>query len=244
MNRMEFWTPDMISFMKDATQKTAYFSVLANKVKLLCPEAKTVLDAGCGTGSLTLELSKLFECAIGADLSSSAIESLREETIKKNIKNIRAVNCDLLKDGVEKITGGLKPEVMVFSLFGSVSQAFEISGRLGCPKIVIVKRAYKTHRFSLTGVPIEYDSSFREELNSLTENYTEEEFEVEFGQPFRSIEDAVRFFEIYSRDKDRSVITMENVEKLLERTEEKEFPFYLRKTRKCLLFSAETGGRR
>lgn len=243
MNRMEFWTPDMISFMKDAALKTEYFKVLARRVRSLCPDAATVCDAGCGTGELSLQLSTLFKNVISADLSKDAIDSLKQEAILRNRDNIRAVNCNLLKDSPETITGSLKPDVMVFSFFGRVSQAFEIARRLGCPKAVIVKRAYKVHRFSLTGVPIDNDTSFRKELDSLTENYQEEEFEVEFGQPFRSVADALRFFEIYSRDSDRSVLTMQNVEKLLEKTGDLEFPFYLRKSRKCLLILADTGGK-
>lgn len=243
MNRMEFWTPDMISFMKDAALKTEYFKVLARRVRALCPDAATVFDAGCGTGELSLQLSNLFENVIGADRSKDAIDSLRREAILRNRDNIRAVNCDLLKDSPESVAGSLKPDVMVFSFFGRVSQAFEIARRFGCQKAVIVKRAYTFHRFSLTGVPIDNDISFRKELESLTGSYQEEEFEVEFGQPFRSVEDALRFFEIYSRDTDRSVLTMQNIEKLLERTGDSEFPFYLRKNRKCILILANTGGK-
>ncbi len=244
MNRMEFWTPDMISFMKDAALKTDYFKLIAKKVRQLYPDAKTVCDAGCGTGELSLELSKLFENIIAADLSASAIADLESEIKKREIKNIRAVNCNLLEDKTETIAENSKIDLMIFSFFGRISQAFETAKRFNCPNIVIVKRNYKNHRFSLTEIPIEYGRTYKEELKQYTNDYAEEEFEVEFGQPFKSAEDAVKFFEIYSRDTDRSLLTKENIEKQLNKTEDPVFPLYLSKTRKCLLISADAGGRK
>ncbi|MCR4675829.1 MAG: class I SAM-dependent methyltransferase [Sphaerochaetaceae bacterium] len=239
MNRMEFWTPDMIRFMQDAAEKTQYFSFIAQRVRSLCPQAHTVCDAGCGTGSLSLKLSELFDSVTGADINRDAVQALKSQAERKNISNIRPLCCNLIEDDRQKILGNGNFDVMVFSFFGRIGEALAIARRLGCKKIVIVRRNYRNHRFSLSQVPLDssWSKDYREELEGL--KYSVEDFEIEFGQPFRSLEDAARFYEIYSRDTDRSLLTRENIEALLEKTGDVEFPYYLRKNRKCLLISVD-----
>ena len=52
-------------------------------------------------------------------------------------------------------------------------------------------------------------------------------FAPEFGQPFRSFADARRFYELYSKDSDRSVITDAFLREKLVETGEEDFPLYL-----------------
>ena len=54
-----------------------------------------------------------------------------------------------------------------------------------------------------------------------------QELELEMGQPFCSWESARRFFEIYSRDEDKSVITDDFLRSKLVETGREDFPLYL-----------------
>ena len=62
---------------------------------------------------------------------------------------------------------------------------------------------------------------------------------LEFGQPFRSFEDARRFFETYSKDADKTVITDEF---LMERLMpgEGDFPYYMPHRRKVAILTFES----
>ena len=58
------------------------------------------------------------------------------------------------------------------------------------------------------------------------------DLEIEFGQPFRNYDDARLFFNTYSMDDDKSVITDEYLTKKLEKTGRADFPYYLPHTKK------------
>ena len=65
------------------------------------------------------------------------------------------------------------------------------------------------------GVPFEFDAR-----------------ELEHGQPFLSLDDAVRFFRIYSRDGDPGALTPEAVLPRLRRTDDAQYPYYLPQTKR------------
>ena len=56
--------------------------------------------------------------------------------------------------------------------------------------------------------------------------------ELEHGQPFASLDDAVRFFRIYSRDEDPGAVAPETVLPRLRRTEDVQYPYYLPQTKR------------
>ena len=65
------------------------------------------------------------------------------------------------------------------------------------------------------GVPFEFDAQ-----------------ELEHGQPFASLDDAVRFFRIYSRDEDPGAVAPETILPRLRRTEDVQYPYYLPQTKR------------
>lgn len=71
-----------ISFIKDST----------NKIK----NKNMALEIGCGTGNLTLELSKLFNKAIGIDLDKEMLNLAKEKYGAKN-NNLSFINLNMLK---------------------------------------------------------------------------------------------------------------------------------------------------
>ena len=105
------------------------------------------------------------------------------------------------------------------------------------------KKNYATHRFSVESHPTG-DDSFSAGVSWLTEHgvpFVSQELELEMGQPLRSPAEARRFFEVYSRDADKSVITDAFLRSRLVETGRTDFPLYLPQKRSvgCLKFSSK-----
>lgn len=72
-----------------------YNNELLSKLKL--DKEDTVLDLGCGEGSITIPLSKQVKSVIGVDLSENMLELLNKNAQKENINNIKTMKGDLSK---------------------------------------------------------------------------------------------------------------------------------------------------
>lgn len=59
--------------------------------KLILDENDTVLDLGCGEGSITLKLAKKVKSITGIDSSTKMLELLNEKAKKQNINNIHTI---------------------------------------------------------------------------------------------------------------------------------------------------------
>lgn len=56
----------------------------------------TVLEFGCGTGGITLNLAKHCQKVIGVDVSMTMLDILKKKAIKRNITNIRTFHAGFL----------------------------------------------------------------------------------------------------------------------------------------------------
>lgn len=218
------WTPDMIRFMNDASKKTDYFKDLASLIFKEIGAASNVCDAGCGLGQLANELQTYYPCVTGIDINHDAIEFFN----KNKNKEVKVIEADL-----NAYNPKVKFDLMVFNYFGDIKQIINIHKNCCCGKSVVIKRNYKSHRFSFERKPI---NSYNREtaVDYLIKNnisYKELSFVHEFGQPFKNLDDAVLFFNTYSRDEDRSIITKENVARRLTKTDDSTFPFYMQHTK-------------
>lgn len=78
-------------------------------------------------------------------------------------------------------------------------------------------------------------------LRELGIPYEERTLALEFGQPFRSMADARRFYEIYSKDADKSLITDEFLLNKLESTGQTMFPYYMPHLRSLAILKFRAG---
>lgn len=218
------WNEDMLRFMRDASENTDYYRKLAAILAPALPNGGHICDAGCGQGYLSEQLARYCRRVTAVDISERAIEEFSARLEKAPVQNLRAVCGDI---------AALPPEVpydaMVFCLFGSIQSILEI-GRAQCRgKLVIVKKNYAMHRFSLSQNPLHH---YRfcdavEILDGLGLPYEAFETDLELGQPFRSLDDAVLFFRTYSKDAHPDRITADSILPRLEKTENTRFPYYL-----------------
>lgn len=82
------WDKAAAGFYK-RTRKDDYQTVLFNK--LILDENDTVLDVGCGEGSVTIPIAKRVKKVIGLDSSSKMLEYLKKRSGENNITNIETI---------------------------------------------------------------------------------------------------------------------------------------------------------
>ena len=213
------WEPDMIRYMRDASENSSYNRELVAELLPWLNQEMRVCDAGCGLGYLSMELARHVGHVTAVDINADALQDLRE----KAISNV-TVRCGDI--------GALQPDqpydAMVFCFFGGIEEILRLAKEQCGGSVFVISRNYTTHRFSVGDYPTG-NYGFSRAKMVLSEKgipFEEKALQLEFGQPFRSLEDARRFFELYSRDENKRLITDEFLkEKLVEQPGE--FPWYL-----------------
>ena len=196
------WTPEMIRYMRCASAYSDYHERLA---KLLTPWLGTdshICDAGCGLGGLAVALAPHVGQVTAVDIDRDALQVLEE----KSLPNVIPLCGDIAK---------LPPETpydaMVFCFFGGIEEVLELAAAQCRGDVFIISRNYDTHRFSPGSHPTG-NYGFCHAKKTLEQRgipFQARELEIEFGQPFCSWEDARRFFALYSREQDKTLITDE-----------------------------------
>lgn len=227
--QMKQWRPEMIRFMRDASEHTAYNRELSKHIaSRLAPESH-ICDAGCGLGYLSLELAAHAGLVTAVDLNPDALQVLRQNCNRRGIRNIRTLCGDI----------GAQPpqtayDAMVFCFFGSIGEILTIARQQCRGEVFVIMRNYPNHRFS-AGIHPHKQNDYAHFCQVLSHNgipFDGQELDLEFGQPLRSLEDARLFYETYTNDSDSSLITDEFLRNQLHQTGLVEFPYYLPHTRK------------
>ena len=232
------WNEEMVRFMRVASEYGDYHLRLADWMLPDLHAADHVCDAGCGLGYLSLALAPHVRRVTAADRSAEALSVLRENCAARGIGNIALLAGDLFASAPRR-----PYDAMVFCFFGKMEEIAAIA-RAQCRGTVFVfKKNYTTHRFSVERHPLGHEG-FRAGAEWLTDRgvpFVSAELELEMGQPLRSMAAARRFFELYSRDADKSLITDAFLREKLVPTGQAEYPWYLPHTRSvgCLKFSSE-----
>ena len=126
-------------------------------------------------------------------------------------------------------------DAMVFCLFGDVEEALTVARQQCRGTVLLIRRDYAYHRFSTGRVPVGFTAADSEDtLRHLGLSYRMERFSLEFGQPFRSLEDAQRFFRLY----DRSGAVEPPLHRLVPGPGP-EFPYYLPNRKDLCLLAVE-----
>ena len=219
---MFIWNEDMIRFLRDASERSDYHRLLAKHLAERLPENAHVCDAGCGLGYLSLRLAPYCRQVTAADVSAEALAVLRENCEKEDITNIET-RCG----EIESLVPETPYDAMIFCFFGTGNEALRVAKEQCRGPVIIIKKAWSEHRFSIGKQKMSHES-YADTL-ALLEGYgipyKGETLALEMGQPFRSIADACRFFEIY--DKSGEAVTEEAVRARLRATGDAQFPWYL-----------------
>mgnify|MGYP002524600542 CR=1 FL=1 len=230
------WTDDMVRFMRDAAGFGTYQTELVDWICCQIPDAQHVCDAGCGLGFLALQLAQRYSRVTAADISGQALDIARAQAEERQATNLEIVQTDLLAYAPET-----RFDAMVFCLFGKMPEILPMAKRCCAGRIIVIKKAFTHHRFSMSAVPLRDELTDRaaEYLRARGVRFSLETREFEMGQPLRSLDDAVRFFETYSKDA-LGTLTREAVRARLIETGDAQFPYYLPQKKALGRFTIDT----
>lgn len=227
------WEPDMIRYMRDASEHSRYNRELVTQMLPWLEKDTHICDAGCGLGYLSMTLAEHVGHVTAVDINADALRNLEEKALS---------NVTILCGDIAVLPPTRPYDAMVFCFFGGIEEILRIAKEQCGGSVFVVSRNYTAHRFSVGKYPTGSYGFSRAKvvLNEKGIPFIEKTLQLEFGQPFRSLEDARRFFELYSRDGNKQLITDEFLrEKLVEQPGD--FPWYLPHLRKVgfLRFEAE-----
>lgn len=193
------WTQESIAYMDDACRRTDFHQRLAAELRPYLKQTDRICDAGCGLGYLSLALAPYVEAVTAVELDGQAQAVLEREVKARGIGNVTAVQDDVLAYRPDT-----RFDAMVFCFFGSIEEILATAARCCSGTVLAVVRNDARHRFS--GKDREPGRhSYETACRILTEkgiNFTTRTASFAFDQPFRSLEAARRFFELYGGSED------------------------------------------
>ena len=230
------WKEDMVRFMRDASEYGSFNETLASLIAPHISKESHICDAGCGLGYLSLALSPFAGRVTSVDINENALQVLKDNCSKRNVKNI-SIHCG----NISSMSLHKPFDHMVFCFFGGIEEVLSISSKSCSGKVFIVTRKSTLHRFSVQSIRTNRQSL--EGTCSYLDNqgipYEKQELALEMGQPFRDFKAARCFFETYSQDEDKSLITDEFVGSRLISTGREDFPLYMPHKRQLGLLMLE-----
>lgn len=218
------WTPDMVRFMDDAARFGSYDRQLCDCMLPYMDSGDTVCDAGCGLASLGMALAPHVKHVTALDINANALAAAEENRAARGLGNLEILCTD-----ANSLPDTLLFDDMVFCLYGEMEDILRIAAKHCRKQVFIVKRNYASHRFSVGRHPLPRDNfeSACACLDAKGIPYESRTLSLEHGQPFRSTEDARRFFALYSKDSDPAQVTDVFLADRLTETGNAEFPYYL-----------------
>lgn len=217
---MFVWTEESAAFWADSAAYTKSYDLLAEKAAAHLTSGCTLFEGGCGLGHLSLALAKRGYAVTAMDLSPLPLWYLRERAAQEGVK-LTVRQGDVFALPESEVCDGA-----VFCFFGGVRETLAWA-KVHCrDRLILFKKNWSAHRFTRDPGALRkytYPLTLRE-LDELGIPYETEVFDVDMGQPFRSLEDAVRFFSLYDP---QGAITEAEARARLTETDDPVFPFYL-----------------
>ena len=217
---MFVWTEESAAYWQDSAAYTRSYDLLAAHGAARLAPGSTVFEGGCGLGHLSVGLAKQGYAVTAMDLSSLPLRYLRRNAAREG------VTLDIRQGDAFALAPEEVFDSAVFCFFGGVRETLSWAKDHCRDRLILFKKNWSTHRFTRDPGAIRkftYPLTLRE-LDRLGVPYEAEIFEADMGQPFRRLQDAVRFFRLY--DPEGAMIETEVRARLAE-TDDPVFPFYL-----------------
>lgn len=229
---MQRWSPEIIRYLHTAADRSRYYTDLARELGAFLHPEDRVCDAGCGLGLLSRALLPYCGHVTAIDRSPAAITDL---TARDHDPRLTALTGDIRDLPPQK-----PYDAMVFCLFGGTDEILDIAARQCGGTALVVRRDFRQHQFS-SGVRMAGHTAadMEQELRHRGLTCTLRRFTLELGQPFRSVEDALAFFRLYSRD--GTVPARQELDARLEPSPWPDYPLYLPNPKPLCLLAIPAG---
>lgn len=214
------WTDAHIRWMSDASKKSKFYYWIAERIAAYLPPSARVFNAGGGLGDLAIWLSYHVEQVTVMENDPKAVAALRARCPH----NVVAILGDVHTYSPEKLY-----DALVLYDIGGAEQALPVVRELSRAKTFVLFSRETAEGEAAIG-----------ELSAALKNagipFALEPFEQVHVQPFRSREDAKSYFLfVWNR-----LLTEEELDALLESSDDAEFPYSFTEQRKLgmLVFDA------
>lgn len=243
--RMSSWSPQVIRFMEDASAFTTYFKELARVIRANPRSDGYVCDAGCGMGQLSFELAHRAQRIDAIDRSVQAIAHLNRRLDTSEHANIFPALGDIARN-----QPATPYDLMVFCLSASPEAALEIAQTQCSGDLIVINKIHSKmeadrsqHGKARTDPgkrPLVYD--FEQSVAGMRARGMEcnaSELTLDFGQPFRTLDDAALYFRLFRTRNYPAGISSNQLMELLTETDDETFPYYLPVLRHLAVFSID-----
>ncbi len=225
------WNEQTMGWQADASAYTGYNRELA---KLLLPRlkgCKTLCDMGCGMGLVDMELAPHFKAITCVDIAAPALKDLAARAARLGLTNVGTV-CS---PGEE--TDGEWDAVMAL-FHGQVEEIVPVYLKKAKKKLLLLTHGSAYGSTGPAGYRVrkccDVDGAVAW-LDAHGYTYTVERGELEFGQPHRSLEDAVAYTRAFTKKVPEDELA-DWVKAHVTETGREDFPLYTPKKRGFGLF--------
>ncbi len=222
------WNEKTIGWLRSASAFTGFHRQMAG---LLAPEIAaggTMCDLGCGVGLIDLELAPSLEQVTCVDTSAPALAALERMAEERGLSNLETRLTD-----VDKLEGAWDTVLSLF--FGNGKQMARWLSR--CRQCVVAVLAEGEAPSFGPGHPPKYNTAQRaeRELAEAGVAFHMRRGALEYGQPFRSREEAQEFARVYGKDKLAEDLLY--LRTRLTATGDPEYPWYLPQRKRFVIFT-------
>ena len=229
------WTENKIEFFKEASEYTGFHSQVADVIRPYLKTDWIMCDMGCGLGYLDFQLAPCVKRFDAIDNSELAIDDYRSRLAASGMTNINVELLDLNKPIHREW------DAILLSFYGRPGD--DLDGIFKMARKMVIMLAYVESLPEGQG-KLKKDSG-RPTTSDMEQYIIEKNYKYElkikkfdFGQPFKSMEDASRYYETYSREADpaKRKRIIEDSLKSVKSTGDSRFPFFSSKKKDVGIF--------
>ena len=213
----------MAEYMDDASKFGTFHKDIAKLIDSYCENKDSIIDAGCGIGALSLELSNYFGEVISVDNNEAPLKML-----KSNIKDLNKSNIKIICSDINSLKLSKKISNALFCFFGDLDFVLDFAKENCTGKVIVISRLWEEYRFSLDKKAHNRKSgkNYEQILKSKNIPYEKILKQYDMGQPLRNEKEAIDFFRLYSKDDNKSEVVFDDIKDKLELIENKEYQYY------------------
>ena len=134
---------------------------------------------------------------------------------------------------------GTPYDLAIFCLSASFEDAYAAACRLGARGVLVINKIHAHNPYEPRPVVDDFEAAL-ERNRQIDPRARGMHVRLDYGQPLHSLEDAVTYFSLFRTRSYPHGVTTSQVEKLLERRGDTEFPYYLPVWRDLAVFACET----